>query len=297
MSRPASKKRASVENFYERVPKPVDKKKVNPNFDVHGIDVPFRMLIVGASGSMKTNTAMDIFQKFSGTFDEITVVCRNKDEPLYNLLADTVSDDQLTMIEIEGDDLSSIPTLSGQNSQSPHKLVIFDDLCLVKNQKVIEEFFIRSRKLNISCMYLTQSYYASPKNIRINCQYVILKKIDSQRDLRTLLSEYSLNIELDQLVSLYTECTVEKLDWLMIAMEHAPNDRFYLNYDPIDPDGGSREHKSSEPDSSDKKPSDTDKKPERHNVDATDDIPPPMIGHLTDQQKLELLKKYALDSD
>lgn len=231
---PLRKKRATVANFYEHVPKAVDRKKVNPNYDVHGIDIPFRMLIVGASGSMKTNSAMDVFEKFNGTFDHVTVVCRNKDEPLYNLLAKSLPDDQVTMIEIENDDLRQIPALEG-NSDSPQTLVIFDDLCLVKNQKPIEEFFIRSRKLNISCMYLTQSYYASPKNIRINCFYVILKKIDSTRDLRLLLSEYSLNIELDQLVQLYTECTKNKLDWLMIAMQNPPEDRFFHNYDHIDP--------------------------------------------------------------
>lgn len=222
-----------VKNFYEEINKPDDKKEKNPNFDVHGIEIPFRMLLVGASGSMKTNTALDIFQKFSGTFDHLTVVCRNKDEPLYNLLQEQVPEDQVTMIEIEGDDLSDLPSMDGMNSSSPHTMVIFDDLCLVKKQEKICEFFIRARKCNISCMYLTQSYYAAPKTIRINCNYIILKKIDAIRDLQMILREYSLGTDLDELSSLYTECTQEKLDWLMIAMQNEPNNRFFHNYEPI----------------------------------------------------------------
>lgn len=223
-----------VQNFYEQIPKKKNKLQSNPNFNIHGIDIPFRMLLVGASGSMKTNTALDIFQKFSGTFDHLTVVCRNKDEPLYNLLQEKIPDDQLTMVEIEDDDLSEMPTMDDMNSDSPHTLVIFDDLCLVKNQKAISEFFIRARKVNVSCMYLTQSYYAAPKTIRINCNYIILKKIDSIRDLQMILREYSLNVDVDQLSNLYSRCTQEKLDWLLIAMQNEPNNRFFHNYSHID---------------------------------------------------------------
>lgn len=236
---------ASVCNFYEEIPKPKNKKETNPNFEVHGIEIPFRMLLVGASGSMKTNTALDIFQKFNGTFDHLTVCCRNKDEPLYNLLQDKIPDDQLTMIEIEGDDLSDLPKMDGLNSSSPHTLVIFDDLCLVKKQEKICEFFIRARKCNISCMYLTQSYYASPKTIRINCNYIVLKKIDAIRDLQMILREYSLGTELDELSRMFTECTQDKLDWLMIAMQNDSDNRFFHNYTPINANGSDRPNSSS----------------------------------------------------
>lgn len=232
--------RQEVTNFYEKVPKPQDKNEYNPNFELHHIDLPFRMLLVGASGSMKTNTVLDVIEKMNGSFDQITVVCRNKNEPLYKLLEDSLESDQITMVEIEGDDLSSIPKLSGQDSKSPHKLVVFDDLCLVKDQTPIDEFFIRARKLNISCMYLTQSYFCAPKIIRSNCNIVILKKIDNMRDLRLLLSEYSMAIELDQLVRLYSKCTREKLDFLMVITQNEPDNRFFHCYEPVDENGDPR---------------------------------------------------------
>lgn len=227
-------------NFYEQMPAKKDKYKDNPNFDVHGIEVPFRMVIIGGSGSMKTNTVLDIFQKFSGTFDHLTIVCRNKDEPLYNLLSESIPEDQLTIIEVVGDDLTDLPTMDGLNSDSPHTMVVFDDLCLVKKQDAICEFFIRARKVNISCAYLTQSYYACPKTIRINCNYVLFKKIESIRDLQMILREYSLGTDLDQLAALHEQCTQEKLDWLMISMQNDPDNRFFKNYTPISIDGQER---------------------------------------------------------
>jgi len=226
-----------VVNFYEQIPKKHKKHNENPNFDIHGIEIPFRMLVVGASGSMKTNSILDVFQKFSGTFDHLTIVCRNKDEPLYNFLKKSLDAEQLTLIEIEGDDLTDLPSMDGLNNKSPHTMVIFEDLCLVKKQQAICEFFIRARKVNISCAYLTQSYYAAPKTIRVNCNYILLKKIDSVRDLRMILSEYSLEIDVDQLSRLYTTCTQEKLSWLLIAMQNEQGNRFFRNYTPISADG------------------------------------------------------------
>ena len=191
------------------------------------------MLLVGASGSMKTNSALDVLSKFSGTFHKIVVVCRNESEPLYEHLRKKISDeDQLEFVEIIGDDLSGLPSVNDFNKKEP-SLVIFDDLCLVKKQEDISEFFIRARKVGVSCMYLTQSYYSAPKVIRSQCNYILLKKISSTNDLRMILSEYSLQVDVDQLKQMYTQCTKEKLDWLMIAVENPPHERFWHNYEKL----------------------------------------------------------------
>jgi hypothetical protein len=220
---------STPQNFYEKLGSKQDPEKDNPNYHVHGIKIPFRMLVVGASGSMKTNSALDVFSKFSGTFMKLIVICRNRDEPLYQYLDETLSPDQLDIIEIVGDDLSKLPSIN-EFDKSEHVLVIFDDLCLVKDQKDISEFFIRARKVGVSCMYLTQSYYSAPKVIRSQCNYIMLKKIASTNDLRMILSEYSLQVELDQLKEIYSNCTRQKLDWLMIAVENPPHERFWHNY-------------------------------------------------------------------
>ena len=238
----------TVCNFYEKI-KNTDQKQedINPNFAKHGIKVPFRMLIVGASGSMKTNSAIDIIQKFQGTFYHITVVCRNADEPLYKLLKQKIPSDQFDVVEIDGDELSNLPKIDEFNKKE-QTLVIFDDLCLVKDQVKISEFFIRARKVSCSCMYLTQAYYKTPKEIRLNCNYIILKKIASQRDLDMILREYALNVDTDELKRLYSECTHEKLDWLMIAIENTPEKRFFHNYSLLQANYETEETKTPEKD-------------------------------------------------
>jgi len=63
-------------NFYTQI-----KKKTtahNPNFKNHGINVPFRILIAGSSGAMKTNTAFNILKQMNNTFEKIIVCCKSK---------------------------------------------------------------------------------------------------------------------------------------------------------------------------------------------------------------------------
>lgn len=219
-----------VENFYERIKSDKEPNKDNPNFELHGIKIPFRMLIVGASGSMKTNSAMDIIKKFSDTFDHVTIVTRNIKEPLYTHLTENTPEEQLTIIEVEEDDLSELPKMEELDNEAPPTLLIFDDLVLVKNQKKIVEYFIRCRKYNISVMYLTQSYFNTPKTIRGNANIILFKKINSTNDLRMILSEYSLSVDLPTLMKLHQECTREQKDWLMIRMENQAGDQFFHNY-------------------------------------------------------------------
>jgi hypothetical protein len=218
-----------VEDFYTQIDQSDIKEEDNPNFDVHGLKIPFRMLIVGASGSRKTNTALDIIQKCGDTFFNITICCRNGDEPLYKLLKKNIPADQLSIVEIEGDDLQKIPKINKIDKKHP-SLVVFDDLVLVKDQETICEFFIRARKVNCSIMYLTQAYYETPKTIRSNCNYIVLKKIASKRDLDMILREYTLGVDDDQLRQLYTECTRKPLDWLMVSIDDPPEKRFRHNY-------------------------------------------------------------------
>ena len=155
-------------NFYSQVKS--KNQSYNPNFSKHGIQVPFRILIVGSSGSMKTNTALNILKQMNGTFEKLIVCCKSKEEALYNLLEKKLKDG---IKFYENGIVPPIDEFSGKEQVC----IIFDDLMTLKNQNSIVEYFIRGRKKKISCMYLTQSYYKCPKTIRLNCNYIILKKL------------------------------------------------------------------------------------------------------------------------
>ena len=77
-----------------------------------------------------------------------------------------------------------------------------------KDQKAIQEMFIRGRKIGGGCslMYLTQAYFEVPKIIRLQCQYVFIIKISALRDLNLILSEYSLGETKQQLNAMYKYC-------------------------------------------------------------------------------------------
>ena len=151
-----------MENYYDKkeVKKYVSKTD-NPNYNLHHFDVPFRALCVAPSGSGKSNFICNLISLFcngKGTFDEIHIFCKCKDEALYRFL----SDKSKGLIEIHEDLLKLKPI----NEFKPHEqtLLIFDDMVLdVKNHSTIQEIYVRGRKRGVSVMFLSQSYYGTPK--------------------------------------------------------------------------------------------------------------------------------------
>ena len=75
---------------------------------------------------------------------------------------------------------------------SPYKeneiLIVFDDIItdMIHNKKlnsIVTEIFIRGRKLNISLVFITQSYFKVPKDVRLNTTQFFIAKIPNKREL------------------------------------------------------------------------------------------------------------------
>ena len=49
-----------------------------------------------------------------------------------------------------------------------------------KRAPIVSELFIKERKLNISLVFIPQSYFAKSKNIRLNSTHCFLMKIPSK---------------------------------------------------------------------------------------------------------------------
>jgi energy-coupling factor transporter ATP-binding protein EcfA2 len=211
-------------NFYQRMPKALKPKYHNPGLAKHGIEIPARILIAGPSGSGKTNLLLNLIAQMEDTFHHITVCTRNADEPLYNFLKTKVPEGQLSIVE----GVEQIPDLETLDPNAQH-LVVFDDLVLAKDQSRIEEYFIRARKIakGVSVVYLTQSYFRTPKTIRINCGYIFLKRLSSTRDLGIILSEYGLGVDRKEMTRLYAEATTKPLDFLYISTDRR---EFRINF-------------------------------------------------------------------
>jgi len=190
-------------NFYEHFKQ---KQSHNPYKDIHMIDLPFRGLINCASGGGKSNLVLNILFEMHNTFHKIIIVSKAS-EPLYDFLSD-----KLKGIEIHYE--GAVPDLvkmdDGQNG-----LIIYDDMVLTKNNK-IGESFIRGRKLGYSCIYISQSFFGTPKIVRQNVNYVWLGKGMGKRDLRLILSNFAMGLTVDQLEQIYNDLTRNQMNFMMI---------------------------------------------------------------------------------
>ena len=68
---------------------------------------------------------------------------------------------------------------------------------MLSNKKlnpIVTELFIRGRKLNISLVFITQSYFAVPKNIRLNSTHYFVMKIPNKRELQQIKFNHSSDI-------------------------------------------------------------------------------------------------------
>jgi hypothetical protein len=223
-----SNSEAEMIDWYKEMPKKFLLKQHNPNFNKHGIKLPFRMLIVGNSGAGKTQTLLNIIYNMGSTFQNIIVITKNKDEPLYNYLEDKMGDNGLSIVE----GIDSAPDLDSFDKEE-QSLIVMDDLVLEKNQSALENYFIRARKLNCSLIYISQSYYRVPRIIRQNLNYLVIKQLSSLKDLYRIMSEYSLGVDKPQLADMYKSSTISKQDFLLIDMDTDPTNRFRKNFNEI----------------------------------------------------------------
>ena len=79
-------------------------------------------------------------------------------------------------------------------------LIIFDDMIAdimtSKEYKAIfKELFIRCRKLNISLVFIIQSYFRTPKDARLNSTHYLLTKINNKTELRNNADDNSADVE------------------------------------------------------------------------------------------------------
>lgn len=215
----------NIKNYYTDLDEKFMKQHSNPKYSEHLLKVPFRMLIIGGSGSGKTNVVRSIIDKTEGTFSNIIIVTKMKDEPLYNSLEESMKDQSISFTITEG--IKSVPLLDSLAEIKGQILIIFDDLVLEKNQSEIEQYFIRGRKIagGISVCYLSQDYYLITKLIRSNANYILLKKLASVKDLKLILSEYNIG-ELSEVVKLYEKATEKFENFLLIDISAPDSSKF-----------------------------------------------------------------------
>ena len=154
-------------------------KEHNPNWPQIS-DHPYKILIIGSSRSGKTNSLSNLINQ-QPDIDKIYLYAKDPYESKYQFLIN-----KRESIELKHFNGSKAFTEYSNNMNDIYKniedynpnkkrqiLIVFDDAIadMLSNKKlnpIVTELFIRGTKLNISLVFITQSYFAVPKDIRLN---------------------------------------------------------------------------------------------------------------------------------
>ena len=115
-------------------------------------------------------------------------------------------------------------------------LIVFDDMIadIMTNKKfqaIIKELFIRCRKLNISLVFITQSYFSVPKEVRLNSTHYLIMKIHNRRELQQIAIDHSADIDYKDFLKIYRNCAKEPYSFLTVNTTLSASDsmRFRKN--------------------------------------------------------------------
>ena len=85
-----------------------------------------------------------------------------------------------------------------------------------KLNPIVTKLYIRGRKLNISLVFITQSYFAVPINIRLNSTHYFVMKVPNKRELRQISFNHSSDIDFQYFMNLYKNCVEKPYSFLVI---------------------------------------------------------------------------------
>ena len=143
-------------------------------------DHPHRILIIGGSGSGKTNALLNLINNHPD-IDKIYLYTKNPYETKYQFLINKREstgvkhfNDPKAFIDYSNDMEDVYKNIDEYNIDKERKiLIVFDEMIadIINNKElnsVVTELFIRGKKLDISIFFITQSYFKVPKDVRLN---------------------------------------------------------------------------------------------------------------------------------
>ena len=190
-------------------------------------DHPYRILIIGSSGSGKTKALLNLINN-QLDIDKIYLYAKDPYEAKYQYLIKKREkvgldhfDDHKAFIEYSNDMQDVYKNIEDYNPGKKRKvLIIFEDKIadMINNKKLnptVTELFIRGRKLNISIVFIMQSYFKVPKDVRLNSTHFFIMKILNKRELQQIALNHSSDIDFKDFMKIYKECTKEPYSFLV----------------------------------------------------------------------------------
>ena len=118
-------------------------------------------------------------------------------------------DDPKAFIEYSNDMQDVYKNIENYNLEKENKvLIFFDDMIadMINNKKlnpIVTELFIKGRKLNISLVFITQSYFKVPKDVRLNSTHFFIMKIPNKRELQQIALNHSSDIDFKDFLKIF----------------------------------------------------------------------------------------------
>ena len=205
-------------------------------------DWPFRMLIIGPSGSSKTNTLLHLINNLHPT-DKIYLYAKDIHEPKYEYLINKREqagiknlNDPHAFIEYSDDMNDVLDDINNYNKNRDKKvLIVFDDMIADieynKNfKRIIKELSYRARKINISIVFIMQSYFRALKDARLNSTHYILMKIGNKKELKRIAEEKLGHLDHKDFLKMCNYCTREPFSFMTIDTRPTASVTFKINF-------------------------------------------------------------------
>ena len=191
-------------------------------------DHPYRILVIGGSGSGKTSVLLSLIKHQRPDIDKIYLYLKDPLESKYQLFIngrEKVGTENLKISKILIDHSRKIDDVyENLENYNPAKkrrvLIVLDDMIadMESNKRfgpIVTELFLRCRKVNISLVFISQSYFKVRKTIRLNATHYFIMKIPNKRELQQIASEYSSDIDFKDFMKLYKDYTKEPYSFLV----------------------------------------------------------------------------------
>ena len=209
-----------------------DIKEHNPNWPKIP-DHPYRMLIIGGSGSRKTIALLSLINH-EQDIEKIYLYAKDPSEAKYQLLINKRESTGLkyfnnskAFMKSSNDMKDIYKNIEEYKPNKKRKIFIVFDVMfadMLSNEKlnlIVTELSIRGRKLNISLDIIRQSYFAVSKNIRLNSTHYFVMKIPNKRELQQIVFNHSSDIDFQDF-RIFVNSVLQNhiLFWLLILLLH-----------------------------------------------------------------------------
>ena len=188
----------------------------------------YRILIIGGSGTRKTNALINLINN-QPDIDKIYLYAKDPYEDKYQYLLNKRErvginhlNDPKAFIEYSIDMHNVYKNIDNYNPDKENKiLIVFDDMIadMINNKKlnsIVTELFIRCRKLNISLVFISQSCFKVPKDVRNNSKHFFIMKIPNKRELMKIAINHSSDINTGDFIEIYRKYTDKPYSFLVI---------------------------------------------------------------------------------